>query len=212
MAPKIKVRGRSTDSGETATKPKPAKRTVKRQSTGRSTPAAPKAAAKPAKPAAPKRGPGRPRKQAETPAPEAGPRRNRTSDIDAKDEAKLIKLVTKAGDRRRQAEEEHKESVNALHAAAQEALEAGVSMAKVADASGISRQWLYKMGTFRPEERGGTQLRANGGNGKTTARSVKRPTPPTPPKRRSASAKPAAKASKPTSKSAPKRRVKMRSA
>ena len=211
MAPKIKVRGRTASNGETAPKPKPAKRTVKR-----TTPApAPKAAAKPA----PKRGPGRPRKaQPAANAPAEAPRRNRTSNIDPKDEARFIKLVTQAGDRRRAAEEEHKESVNALHSAAQEALEAGVSMAKVADASGISRQWLYKMGDFRSDERGGTQLRANGGNGKTTARSVKRPTTP-PGRRTSTTTKPAArtrtasKASKPAAPApAPKRsRVKMRS-
>jgi hypothetical protein len=76
------------------------------------------------------------------------PVRRASKGIDARTEARLLKLVEKAGDRRTKAEAEHKESIDALHDAAREAIEGGVSMAKVADASGISRQWLYKMGDF----------------------------------------------------------------
>jgi hypothetical protein len=123
-----------------------------------------------------KRGSGRPRKTESTNVERQTPtRRNRTSDIDPREEARMVKLVTKAGTRRKKAEVEHKESVDALHAAASEALAAGVSMAKVAEASGISRQWLYKMGEFAERK---TNLRAgNGGsgNGKTAAKSVRKP-------------------------------------
>ena len=160
MAMKIRVRGASKE--EAKPKAKPAK----------SRPA--KRAAKPAAKAPAKRGPGRPRKSESESTGTGRPRRYKTSDIDAREEAKLVKLVEKAGDRRRKAEEEHKESVSALHEAAAEALQAGVSMAKVADASGISRQWLYKMGDFADRS---TQLRAGNGksNGKSEAKSVKRP-------------------------------------
>ena len=134
----IKIRGRGNQAtDEVATppkaKPKPKPRAGRKSTT------------RPAKPAAEtpaKRGPGRPRK------PEGQPPVRRDTGVDARLEAKLLKLVDKAGKRREAAEIEHKEAINALHEVAQEALEAGVSMAKVTDHSGISRQWLYKMGTF----------------------------------------------------------------
>ena len=173
MAVKIKARGTAKSEPKTEAKPKPRAKRSTAKSTGT------KRAAKPAAKDAPKRRPGRPRKSESTTAakPSGVTRRNRTSDIDPRTEAKLVKLVTKAGDRRRRAEEEHKESVNALHAAAQEALEAGVSMAKVAEASGISRQWLYKMGEFADR---GQSLRAGAGNGsgsKPAAKSAVKRTP-----------------------------------
>jgi transposase-like protein len=142
---KPKSTTRKTAGAKATTKPKPR---GKRGTTAKATPAK----ATPAK-----RGPGRPRK-----AEGAAPVRRDSKGIDAKVEARLLKAVTRAGERRQKAKIEHEESVNALHTAAQEALEGGVSMAKVADSSGISRQWLYKMGDFRQDERGGHQLRANG--------------------------------------------------
>src|SRR4051812_11724995 len=129
-----------TGRGTQAKKSTPAKRTT----AAKSTPAKPKGTSQ--------RGPGRPRK------PEGAPVQHRASKgVDPRQEAKLLKAVTKAGERRQKAEIEHKESVNALHDAARDALEAGVSMALVANASKISRQWLYKMGDFAER---GTQLRA----------------------------------------------------
>jgi hypothetical protein len=132
-----------------------------------------------AKPAA-KRPAGRPRK---TEAATDGPKRNATglAKTDPKLEARLLKAVTAAGDRRRKAKIEHEESVNALYEVAKEALEAGVSMAKVSDASDISRQWLYKMGEFAGRE---------DGNGASTSkpaakRAAKSTTKATPAKRTS---------------------------
>jgi hypothetical protein len=106
-----------------------------------------------AKAAPAKRAPGRPAKRtAETAtpsAPAAAPQRRNSTGVDPKVEARALKAVKSFGDRRAKAEAEHQEAINALHQAAKEALELGVSMAKVSDASGISRQWLYKMGDFR---------------------------------------------------------------
>jgi hypothetical protein len=116
----------------------------------RTKPAAKRTAAKPA--ASAKRGPGRPRKNAASkPSPAAATAASRRSSVpktDDKTMKTLLSAVTKAGDRRRKAEIEHKASVDALHEAAQAALDGGVPMARVSDASGISRQWLYKMGEF----------------------------------------------------------------
>jgi transposase-like protein len=84
----------------------------------------------------------------------------------------LLAAVTKAGDRRRKAEAEHKASVDALHEAAQAALDGGVPMARVSDASGISRQWLYKMGEFagRGENGSGSKPAAKSAVKRATSR------------------------------------------
>lgn len=155
MAFKIKVAGGAS----TPAKPKPAK------------PATRRTAAKPA--ASAKRGPGRPRK-AGKPSPAAAASASRRSSVpktDDKTMTRLLASVKKAGDRRRKAEEEHKASVDALHEAAQAALDGGVPMARVSDASGISRQWLYKMGEFAGRGENG-----NGGNKATAKAAVKRAT------------------------------------
>jgi hypothetical protein len=107
----------------------------------------------------------------------AAPKATRTpratnSKIDARTEAKFLGLVEKAGKRRAAAEIEHKESVTALHAAAAAALEAGVPMAKVSEKSGISRQWLYKMGEFANRS---VDLRA-GSNGNGVSKPVAKTT------------------------------------
>lgn len=153
---KIKARGRAT------AKPEAPKATTRptRRGTRKSTTAKPAAKRTPAKrdstkakaAAAPaKRGPGRPRK-----APDAPVQRRNSTGVDPRTEAKVLKMVEKMGERRAKAEAEHQEAINALHQAAQEALDVGVSMAKVSDASGISRQWLYKMGDFRGRGNGGS--------------------------------------------------------
>jgi hypothetical protein len=165
-AVKIRVGGRSTGTPAPAAKrgAKPAKR----------------AAAKPAKRASTGRGPGRPRKAEGEPVT-----RRASKNIDPRTEARLLKAVEKAGERRAKAEAEHKEAINALHAAAVEAIEEGVTMAKVSDVSGISRQWLYKMGDFA--DRGGvvTTGSTNGG-GDGGSRPAKRTAKARPAKRASA--------------------------
>lgn len=146
--------------------------------TGATKPSRPKPAAKrstAAKPASARRGPGRPRKNADSkPSPAAATSASRRSSVpktDDKTMTKLLAAVGKAGDRRRKAEIEHKASVDALHEAAQAALDGGVPMARVSDASGISRQWLYKMGEFAGRGENG-----NGGNKAAAKAAVKRTT------------------------------------
>jgi len=149
MPVKIKVAGKSTDKPAA----KPARST--RKTPARKAPA--RASAKRterAKPAAAKSS--------------DGPVRRASKNVDPRTEARLLKAVAKAGERRKKAEMEHKESINALHDAAREAIIGGVSMAKDADESGISRQWLYKMGDFA--EREGVTAGNGNGNGKTAAK------------------------------------------
>jgi hypothetical protein len=202
MPVKIKVAGKSEDKPaarktRSTAKPAASKRSTKRQGTA---PAAKRGAARTRTTTRPAKSNGE------------GPVRRASKNIDPRTEARLLKAVEKAGDRRRKAEIEHKESINALHDEARLAIEGGVSMAKVADASGISRQWLYKMGDFADRE-GVT----NGSGSKTAAKTAtKRTTRTAPAKRTAAASKPAASrrrapakpaASKPT----PRRRVSIRS-
>jgi hypothetical protein len=149
MPVKIKVAGKSTEKPAA----KPARSTGRKATTRKGTTSA-RASAKRterAKPAAAKSS--------------DGPVRRASKNVDPRTEARLLKAVAKAGERRAKAEMEHKESINALHDAAREAIAGGVSMAKVADESGISRQWLYKMGDFAERE----GVTAGNGNGKTAA-------------------------------------------
>lgn len=158
MAFKIKVAGAS--SGTAKPKAKPATKRATARPTA-------------AKPAA-KRGPGRPRttgKASPAAAAASASRRSSVPKTDDKTMKTLLTAVTKAGDRRRKAEAEHKASVDALHEAAQAALDGGVPMARVSDASGISRQWLYKMGEFAGRSENG-----NGGNKPAAKSAVKRAT------------------------------------
>jgi len=169
MAVKIRAAG-AKPAAKPKAKPKPAARkTAGAKATTRPTTRGKRSTTAKATPA--KRGPGRPRK---TEAEKAeGTRRNVTglAKTDPKLEAKLLKAVKAAGDRRRKAEIEHKESVDALYEVAKEALDAEVSMAKVSDASGISRQWLYKMGEFADRDNGTSTSKAKPAPAKrTTAR------------------------------------------
>jgi hypothetical protein len=74
----------------------------------------PTARSQPRKPSKTPGGPGRPRKA------EGEPVRRNSTGVDPREEARLLNLVQRAGDHRRGAEIEHKESVNSLHEAAQE--------------------------------------------------------------------------------------------
>jgi hypothetical protein len=196
---KIKARGR--------TAPKPvedeAPKATTRRSTRRSKASAKRQPAKRDSTATPKRGPGRPRKSTSTTATATAPVKRRDNKaLDPRVEARVLKLVEKMGDRRAKAEAEHQEAINALHEAAQEALEVGVSMAKVSDASGISRQWLYKMGDFRG--------RGNGGNGSKATPA--KTTTKTPVKRTSARKSTTTRKATTKATGGPRRRVAIRSA
>jgi len=157
--PAVKIRARGVATPET-----PARKPAAKRSTAKATPA-------PAK-----RGPGRPRKDGSAPRPRKptlSDRRSSAPQTDDKTMKRLLDAVEKAGARRKKAENEHKESVDALHAAASAALSGGVPMARVSDASGISRQWLYKMGEFRNRENGGEPETPKAAATKSTRKSTK---------------------------------------
>lgn len=98
-----------------------------------------------------------------------GSRGPRTPKIDSKVLNTHVKALKRAGDARRKAEDAHNEAVNDLHAVAQAAIEAEVPMSVISRETGVSRQWLYKMGQFRERTNG------NGRKGRATkaARSSK---------------------------------------
>jgi hypothetical protein len=172
MAVKIKVAGKSTAKADTPAKRSTrttratAKPATKRTTTKRATT---KTAAAPAK-----RAPGRPRKDGSAPV-----RRSRAnSNMDERTMKRHLTAVEKAGVARKKAELAHKAAVDNLHRVASEAMDAGVPMARVADVSGISRQWLYKMGEFAGRSNGDTKpaattrTRKTSSNGKSTAKST----------------------------------------
>lgn len=111
----------------------------------------------------------RKRSEPKAQAPAASSRRSPVAQTDDRTMKRLLSEVEKAGKLRKKAEEAHKATVQALHEAAQAALEGGVPMARVSDVSGISRQWLYKMGEFAG--RGGSN-----GDSKSGAKATTRPT------------------------------------
>jgi hypothetical protein len=89
---------------------------------------------------------------------------NRRSSVPQTDDKTMKKLLTdvqKAGALRKKAEEAHKASVQALYEAATNALNSGVPMAEVSKVSGISRQWLYKMGDFAKRGNGASAAKAS---------------------------------------------------
>lgn len=151
-----KPAAKSTGAKRTATKP-----------AARKTAAKPKATAKKAKPVGAPRGP-------------------RTPKTDPKILARHIKALEAAGTKREKAEAAHKEAVNSVHDAAQAALEDEVPMTLISEKLGVSRQWLYKMGSFSG--------RSNG-NGKPKPRA-------TTAAKRTAAKKPASTTRKPAAKKA----------
>jgi len=100
------------------------------------------------------------RKRSEPQATTRG-RRSAVPQTDDRTMKRLLADVEKAGKLRKKAEEAHKATVNALHDAAKAALEGGVPMARVSEVSGISRQWLYKMGEFAGRGNGASASKAS---------------------------------------------------
>jgi hypothetical protein len=128
-------------------------------------------AAPAAEPATPKRRPGRPKgsgKKTTTPAkrtPKPTAQDNggggeqriakdgrvlRTpKDLDPKLLSNFESQLTVAGERVKAAKQEHDAAIDAVHEIVVQAQEVGVPMAIIEDVTGISRQWLYKMGQFK---------------------------------------------------------------
>ena len=159
MAVKINARGRSTAKSEDAPKRSTRKSTTKpaARATGTKRSTGSRAAST--------RKRSEPKASAAT-AKAASTRRSAVPQTDDRAMKRLLADVQKAGTLRKKAEAAHKAAVNALHDAAKAALDVGVPMARVSDVSGISRQWLYKMGEAK--ERGGAGFNATG-NGASAA-------------------------------------------
>lgn len=86
------------------------------------------------------------RKPAAKPAePKPMSRRSSVPQTDERTLNRFLKQLSTLGEKRAKAEEAHKAAVQAVREAAAEALDAGVPMLMVSTATGISRQWLYKM-------------------------------------------------------------------
>lgn len=143
--PAIKITGRKTSttskakpaaSRKTAAKSSGAKATTR--STGRSTAAKSNGRAK---------APGSGTKMSD------GRVRRATTD-DQKIINSFIKRLQKAGEKRSVTEQAHKDAVEAVYEITREAMEAGVPTGVITEHSGISRQWLYKMGEHGGRENG----------------------------------------------------------
>src|SRR3954452_3882399 len=162
MAVKINVRGAGAGSKPAARKSTAAKNTGTKATTKRSTakPAASKAATT-------KRG-------AKAKTAQLPTRRSTAATTDDRTMKKLLTAVQKAGDRRYKAKQEHEAAVDSLYEAAKAALDGGVPMARVSESSGISRQWLYKMGEFAGRTNGDSTAPAPKATTRPTTRSTKR--------------------------------------
>lgn len=73
---------------------------------------------------------------------------------------KWIKQLYSAGDKLRKTQVAHTEAVDNVNEVAQDALAAGVPMKIVHEQTGVSRQWLYKMGQSNKRDNGSTPERA----------------------------------------------------
>lgn len=91
-------------------------------------------------------------------------RRDLTKGLDPQRLKQHTAALESAGARRKKAEQDHKDAVDAMHKAASEALEAGIPMGIVHETLNVSRQWLYKMGHFKQRSRAtaGTSVRREG--------------------------------------------------
>lgn len=133
------------------------------------TPAAPKrrsTAKAPAKRAAASNGRKRsaatstPKRAARTAKPAAANSNRRPTTDDPKVIKEHVKEMTKVGKRYQAARVEHEDAVNAVYEAATEAMEAGVPTGVITDTLGLSRQWLYKMGSHGGRNGSGSKSKA----------------------------------------------------
>src|SRR3954464_14171747 len=153
-------------------------------------------AAPAAEPATPKRRPGRPKgsgKKTTTPAkrtPKPTAQDNggggeqriakdgrvlRTpKDLDPKVLSNFESQLTVAGERVKAAKQEHDAAIDAVHEIVVQAQEVGVPMAIIEDVTGISRQWLYKMGQFKGRRPADTNGHSSAAPVKATATTARR--------------------------------------
>lgn len=103
-----------------------------------------------------------------------GPRGPRTPNLPKGVLDKHTKALEAAGQDLAEAQQAHEDATNAVYAAAGAALEANVPMSIVSDLTGVSRQWLYKMGEHAGRNGSGSKSAAkraakSGVRGKSTA-------------------------------------------
>lgn len=107
-----------------------------------------------------------------TGAKRGAPRGPRTPKIAPTVLAKHEKALKAAGKDRRDAESAHDKAVENVHRVVKAAIKAEVPMSIISERVGVSRQWLYKMGTHRDRQNGSGP--ASGGRATTASRSTKR--------------------------------------
>lgn len=165
MAVKIRTGAkRSTRSKPKATEPE-AKKTTRTRSTGAKSTAKAKTATKPARkaPAA--------KKTAAKPKSSTATRRSSKPQVDQRTLDRHLKAMERTGAKREATKEKWEEAVKATHEAALEALDAGVPMSMVSEATGISRQWLYKL---IEQAQGSTNGKGTKTEAKSAVKSAKR--------------------------------------
>ena len=130
-------------------------------------------------------------------APTGPTRRSSKPQVSETQLNKWIKQLYSAGDKLRKTQVAHTEAVDNVNDVAQEALAAGVPMKIVHEQTGVSRQWLYKMGQSnkrdngRPTERAPRTLDPEDRQ-KTSSRATRKPAA----KAKASTAKPKATAKK----------------
>lgn len=93
-------------------------------------------------------------------APTGPTRRSSKPQVSEAQLNKWIKQLYAAGEKLRKTQVAHVEAVDALNDVAQEALAVGVPMKIVHEQTGVSRQWLYKMGQSNKRDNGRPTERA----------------------------------------------------
>lgn len=156
----IKIRSKaSTAKPAVAAKPKTATK-----------PATRKAAAKPAT---------RAKAAAAKPTAKKEPVRRRPK-IDPKVLAKFERELKAVGKKRDDSLKAHEAAVEAMFEKVQEAMDNNVPMSVIADSTGVSRQWLYKMSSFKGRENGNAPAKKRAPATKAAAKSAAAKSKPTP--------------------------------
>lgn len=106
-----------------------------------------------------------------TGAKRGAPRGPRTPKIAPTVLAKHEKALKAAGKDRRDAESAHDKAVENVHKVVKAAIKAEVPMSIISERVGVSRQWLYKMGTHRDRQNG--NVPSSGGRATSASRSTK---------------------------------------
>lgn len=107
--------------------------------------------------------------------------------VDPKVHAQHTKALEQAGARHRGARDELEDAINNVHEVVEAAREAGLGMSHIERTVGVSRQWLYKMGTTAKRNGNGSKPAAKRTRG--TAKSGSNSSKATPARKRGAATK-----------------------